>query len=106
MNIKHRNTGTRGTSKHVTRWTLVVAYTVTIAALAAVPSSATETRDGDQRPYTRQCFIEQPRWNVALDGPVPRCPGTETASGTATEPGDTLRSDSVDAWLGGMARVR
>jgi hypothetical protein len=23
--------------------------------------------------HDRQCFIEQARWNIAYDGPVPRC---------------------------------
>jgi hypothetical protein len=108
MNTKHRNTSiaARDTCKHITRWTLVVASTATIAALAVVPSSATETGDDYQRPYTRQCFIEQPRWNVSLDGAVPRCPGPQLGSAAAPEPGESSVSGSVETWVGGMGRVR
>lgn len=108
MKIKHCNTGTaaRGLFDHMTRWTLVVTSSATIAALAAVPSSAADTRHDYQGPYEYQCFIEQPRWNVALDGPVPRCPGPEPASEAAPEPGETSGSGSVETWVGGMARVR
>ncbi len=32
-----------------------------------------QTPDPPPEPDIRQCFIEQPRWNEALDGPAPRC---------------------------------
>lgn len=39
-------------------------------------------------PGTRQCFIEPPRWNEALDGPLPRCPVVTSARTTPDmEPG-------------------
>ena len=40
-----------------------------ITTVAAQSSSATQ-EPGSERP----CFIAQPRWNTAIDGPPPTCP--------------------------------
>lgn len=51
--------------------------TAALAALtiaATITTVAAPTKAIDDPPTDRPCFITQPRWNVALDGPAPTCP--------------------------------
>src|SRR5688572_12348495 len=89
MNTKHqhheitRYDTTEGGIRLLARWTVVVVGSTAMAVLAGGPSSGAATDREFQGPYEYQCFIEQPHWNVALDGPVPRCPGSEPARGSS-----------------------
>lgn len=47
------------------------ALTMSVAVAAAF-SGAAQAQTGQDHP-SRPCFIQQPHWNVGLDGPVPRC---------------------------------
>jgi hypothetical protein len=38
-----------------------------------VPAGADRGAHTDSRRLERACFITPPTWNVALDGPMPRC---------------------------------
>ena len=52
---------------------------VTTLAGAGFAGHTSEGYPGEP-PLSRQCFMEQPDWNDALDGPVPLCPGPSTTS--------------------------
>jgi hypothetical protein len=77
-----------------------VAGSAAIAAILVLPAAVQATPEpvapaeltgsviiGEVR--DRQCFLLQPRWNVALDGFQPRCGGTATQHprGGAPRPG-------------------
>lgn len=47
--------------------TTITAITAITTTYAAQPAPATEDPE-------RPCFIIQPRWNTAIDGPPPTCP--------------------------------
>lgn len=47
------------------------ALTMSVAVAAAF-SGVAQAQSGQDQP-SRPCFIQQPHWNVGLDGPVPRC---------------------------------
>ena len=55
--------------------TSITAITTTYAAQPAPANDAPE----------RQCFIAQPRWNTAIDGPAPTCPTPWHAASPAGE---------------------
>lgn len=64
----------------ITASTAIVAITTTIAVH---PAAATA-----EPPSARPCFIVQPRWNTAIDGPPPSCPVPtwQRTTETRTEP--------------------
>ncbi|WP_165821009.1 hypothetical protein [Nocardioides gansuensis] len=82
-------------------WTSAGAGTIASAFIAAivVAPSGTHAIPADPAPApvhvsdvapsidvtgTRPCFMERAHWNIAVDGPVPRC-GTASASSSPTE---------------------
>lgn len=85
--------------------------TLLVTALVGLPPSAA-VADTFTAPSDR-CFIEQPHWNVALDGPVPRCPDPPLFPAGATlspAPGWAAGGEAADAtgelaWVGGMTRA-
>lgn len=55
-----------------------IAGATTVTCISAITTTyaiqpASATTEPAPEPE-RQCFIVQPRWNTAIDGPVPTCP--------------------------------
>ena len=105
MNSKHEQMNTSQNTDRVTgrlqQRAVAIASSATMAALVCVPSTA--ATDHDRGAYEHQCFMERPHWNIAADGPVPRCPSPEQ---TLDIPSDRASGAGGGAvWLGGMARV-
>jgi len=79
---------------HVRTVAAVATCTAMTAMFTAVPTTPmaraapTATNSGHEEPFSRQCFTEPSRWNTALDGPIPRCPGPieDTSDSDAVEP--------------------
>ena len=68
--------------------TSITAFTTTYAA---PPAPAT---DEPERP----CFITQPRWNTAIDGPAPTCPTPSWQSAGPTGAGTRNRIEFGDEY--------
>jgi hypothetical protein len=86
----------------------VVTCTAMTALLTAVPTTPmasaapTATNPGYEEPFSRQCFTEPSRWNTALDGPIPRCPGPiEDASES-----DTVKAGRSDLGYSAAGKKR
>jgi len=62
------NTDT-GSFRRIAAITAASAITAITTTFAAQPATATA-----EPPSDRPCFIAQPRWNTAIDGPPPTCP--------------------------------
>lgn len=64
----------------VRRFAAIVGATAitAITTVTAQPASAIQ-EPGSERP----CFIVQPRWNTAIDGPPPTCPTPSWQQATA-----------------------
>jgi hypothetical protein len=73
--------------------------------LVAPVSGASATAVSAEAPFSRRCFMERPVWNVALDGPVPQCPGPKQAADEAVAQNHTRPSPGGD-WVGGLVRPR
>ena len=88
------NTTTR---TRIARAAVIAAAASTIAVtttVAATPSSATRA-PGSERP----CFIVQPRWNGAIDGPAPTCATStwdQAAGDRPTSPPVATIADCID----------
>ena len=62
------NTTTRTRIARTTACAVAASITAVTTTVVAPPTTASApTQD-------RPCFIVQPRWNVAIDGPAPTCP--------------------------------
>jgi hypothetical protein len=99
------STTTCSTTRRLTGATALVG-TMTATALLGFSSPGSALAPGTSQQPERQCFIEQPHWNVALDGPVPRCPvatSTTPDGAPAPAPGWATGQGEV-AWVGGLAR--
>lgn len=76
--------------------TAASAITAITTTIAVQPATATEP------PSDRPCFIAQPRWNTAIDGPPPTCPipswqrVTESRAGTEPQPAGSGTSNRMD----------
>lgn len=95
-NITMRNT-TRAGAVAVSAFAALGALLV--APVAGAPATATSSEE----PFSRQCFMERPAWNAALDGPVPQCPGPQLGVG---EPDTHARPSPGSDWVGGLVRSR
>lgn len=59
-----------------------IAGATTITTISAITTTyAAEPASVIADQPQRQCFIAQPRWNTAIDGPVPTCPTSWRQSG-------------------------
>jgi hypothetical protein len=64
------NTFTKAASRRITAF----ASTAAIAVAALTMTVAAQPASAIQEPVSeRPCFIVQPRWNTAIDGPPPTC---------------------------------
>ena len=62
------NTQTRSRIARTAAFAVAVSITAITTTVVAPPTTA--TAPAQERP----CFIVQPRWNTAIDGPAPTCP--------------------------------
>jgi hypothetical protein len=53
---------------------LALAGAAVTSSLLLASASHAAGQGSPSEQTSRPCFIEPPRWNVALDGPLPRCP--------------------------------
>jgi len=105
----YTNTSSISTKPRLTQLTRLtaIAGSAAIAALLGSPSFGVAPASDTYTPFEHQCFIEQPHWNVALDGPVPRCPGPLAAQEDTPSAMHTHAAVGGDViWVGGLARAR
>ena len=58
-----------------------IAGATTIACISAITTTSAAQPAPAEEPE-RPCFIIQPRWNTAIDGPAPTCPTPSWQSAT------------------------
>jgi len=92
--------------------TRAITCAITVGAFAAALASPFAPSGATVRPPVEStghpCFILQPRWNVALDGPVPRCGGDlgPVSALTAPDVGPRRPEGRDSVWSGGLRRSR
>lgn len=72
-----------------------VAASITAVTTTAVAPPTTASAPAEERP----CFIVQPRWNTAVDGPVPTCATPtwqEVGTGREEAPAVATIADCID----------
>jgi hypothetical protein len=82
-------------ARSVSRRTAAFAGTAATITIAVTTTVATQPAGATQEPATETpCFIVQPRWNTAIDGPPPTCtsharqqPASPSGAWSAPRPG-------------------
>ena len=92
--------------RNTPRATVAVSAFAAMGALLVAPVAGAPAMDTSaEAPFSRQCFMERPAWNVALDGPVPQCPGPRPGAGQP-DTREHSRSSPGSDWVGGLVRSR
>ncbi len=76
-----------------------VAAIAGVTVIAAITTVAAQSASATQEPGSeRPCFIAQPRWNTAIDGPPPTCPRPtwQQAETRSTSPVGSVRRANDD----------
>ena len=83
------NTQTRSIVARTAAFVVAASITAVTTTVVAPPTSA--SAPAQERP----CFFVQPRWNTAVDGPVPTCPTTSWQQAAAPREVATI-ADCMD----------
>ena len=87
----HTRTRTRTRTRIARTSAFAVAASITAGTRPVVAPRTTASAPDPERP----CFIVQPRWNTAIDGPAPTCPTPawqQAAAARIGTPGSSVRT--------------
>lgn len=74
-----------------------IAGATTITCITAITTTYAAPAPATNQPE-RPCFISQPRWNTAIDGPAPTCPTPTWQSAAPAGGGTHNRIDFGDEY--------